>query len=477
MRFRQSWWPANLPAERHPAGLSGLARHALLLGIGLCASLAVQAEERLALVSIDGWGFERVESLRKNPAVQWWAELGPAMLIAFDSDSAPAFAWDALDGLQARDLAVHTLGCQGEDRSMERLPQVFAGGRVALVRMPRSFAPWPQRGSELLEPLRRNTVYQRLWTNDPRRGTAIADPLVQPLVDFVDGDRWFADVETLAAWNRSSCGTEVDLARDWIGAQFQSLGMDIETDSFTVPSGCGGPRQAQNIRALLPGSKNPDEWIVIGAHYDSRQPAISNPANTPGAEDNASGCAGVIEMARLLSRFRPGRSVLFTCYSGEEQGLFGSAAQVNLLNQSGDLARVQRMLNMDMIGYSAGPPLAVTVETRPFAAELLPAFGAAAEAYVPDLSLLLRQSACCSDHVPYLNAGVPAVLTIESDYAIYPHYHRTTDLPVHLSIPMGTAILRMNAAVLAAWTDASDLLFAGAFESETDSGFAVPAGD
>jgi len=123
------------------------------------------------------------------------------------------------------------------------------------------------------------------------------------------------------------------------------LNIDIETTRATI----------NNVLAWLPGQT--DEYVIVGAHYDhlgrgnfdSLAPSQIGQIH-PGADDNASGTAGVLELARLLApqRGQLKRSILFMNFSGEELGLLGSAAWVK--NPTRPLAKAVAMINMDMIG-------------------------------------------------------------------------------------------------------------------------------
>ena len=86
-------------------------------------------------------------------------------------------------------------------------------------------------------------------------------------------------------------------------------------------------------------------------------------------------------MARILTDHPPESTVLFVCYSGEEQYLYGSTAHVDELTASGDLSKVQGMLNMDMIGYTSDSDLDCLLETDPFAQSFLNLFADAAALY------------------------------------------------------------------------------------------------
>jgi hypothetical protein len=160
---------------------------------------------------------------------------------------------------------------------------------------------------------------------------------------------------------------------------------------------------ARNVLGLLRGTDpaHEQEVVVIGAHYDhlGREPdgAIMN-----GANDNASGVATVLEIARLwqAESFRPARSVLFATWDGEEQGLLGSRYYVEHPTQS--ITETIAMLNLDMVG--AGQTLQIDSE-GPVAAQLQ--VGAEAFGLTYTSTLLGR-----SDHVPFSGVGVPAAMLI-----------------------------------------------------------------
>ncbi|MEM7350827.1 MAG: M28 family peptidase [Acidobacteriota bacterium] len=297
-------------------------------------------------------------------------------------------------------------------------------------------------GHAQVQPLAGGMVLARQSVNRAVRGTTVFGPEAELAADTVDGARWFTDVETLAGWNRWTLGAQIDLARDWLVAQLGAMpGLSVSTQVFEVN---GTP--AENVIAVLPGSTRPDDWVLVGAHYDaiSQSPGSS----APGAEDNASGCAGVLELARVITAMPPEATVIFLCYSGEEQGLFGSVAHADELVSQGEDAKVDLMLNMDMIGYTGDADLDCLLETDPPFATVLDPFVDAAEAFTT-LRSVTSLNAFGSDHVPYLNRNMPALLTIENDWDSYSSYHRTSDLPQNITVDMGYQVLRMNAAVLA----------------------------
>lgn len=267
---------------------------------------------------------------------------------------------------------------------------------------------------------------------------------VQDMVDLVDGPRWHADVATLAQWNRHTLQPGNLLARDWLVAQFQALtGLAVSTPAFTYSS-----HTSYNVVAVLNGTVRPNDWYIVGGHFDSTSQAPSTAA--PGAEDNASGAAAVLEMARIFSENRPEATIIFVCYSGEEQGLYGSAAHAAQIAADGHQSKVKGVMIMDMIGFTADSDLDCLLETHSNFQNLLSEFSQAAQTYTT-LRIETSLNPFGSDHMPFINRGMPALLTIENDWNIYPHYHKTTDTISQVNLDMGREVIKMNVAVLASW--------------------------
>lgn len=406
------------------------------------------------LVDIRDFGPARLAALKADPALEWWLELGSEMLLRAPPAAIAGRAEVLTDfgDLALAEIWLEPRGCRHEaDQGALAAPMTVLAhaGRTAILRGPRRFAPLAAGAAGLLRaPLPNEVVAAEYFNHHERPAARAVDPEILPLVQAVDPARWLARTAQLASWNRSTFGSEIDLARDWIAAQMAAAGLAVTLQSHSFAA-LATTFETENVIGTLTGSALPNEWVIVGAHYDSRNENWASLSPTPGAEDNASGCAGVLEMADLLARFRPRRSVMFICYSGEEQGLYGSNYHAGQLQAAGQLAAVRLMLNMDMIGYTGDTDLDVLIETRPFAQALFADFAAAVVDYAPQLRMVTSTSACCSDHVPYLNRNVPAVLTIENDWNVYPHYHTTTDTPDRLSLAMGGGILQMNAAILA----------------------------
>ena len=137
--------------------------------------------------------------------------------------------------------------------------------------------------------------------------------------------------------SRDLDGAEHDLARDYIFSNFTSLGLTASLDPFTYGGGT-----YHNVVGVRTGTVRPEEIYIVGAHYDSR--------GGPGADDNASGVAGVLEAARVLSGYSFASTLVFVAFDREEQGLIGSYHYAQAASATGQ--NIRGMLSLDMIAYN-----------------------------------------------------------------------------------------------------------------------------
>lgn len=401
----------------------------------------------------------------------WWLELDDRLLVA-----APATAWtelvdgervlDDLGWIKPDDLALQARGCAIHPSAP--LPAIARAGRYTLVRAPATLLPYRLPEVSEWRPVVPNRSIAQDWRARGLidRAKRAANPDVQQRVDAVDRDRWFGVLSHLATYDRSSRRSGIANARDWLLGEFGNLGLQTSTYAFPMTGSVAVPQV--NVIGTLTGTSLPDEWIIVGAHYDSIQTNGASGAAAPGAEDNASGCAAVLEMAEVFTRFPPKRTMVFTCFSGEEQGLIGSTRWVeDALLPNGHLPKIKLALIMDMIGYSQNTQLDVLLETSSALSTVFPQFQNAVADYATELVPHTSTNPFGSDHMPFIEYDVPSLLVIEYDYDLYPGYHKTNDVPGTISnaLAMGGGVLKMNAAVLteAAGYDAN-AMFGDGFE-------------
>jgi len=227
-------------------------------------------------------------------------------------------------------------------------------------------------------------------------------------------------------------------AADYIANRFAALGLDVTLDPLPFPR--EDESVITNVIGTLEGLAPSDErqvWI-ISAHYDSI--ASSTPDWTPGdpapgADDNASGVAAVLEAARLLSRHRFYHTVRFIAFAGEEQGSYGSRHYASQARARGE--PIAGVLNLDMIGYETdgAPWFEIHAGLDPGSAFLANAVTRTVEAYGLDLlpQVWTAMAIGRSDHESFWEQGFPALLLIEDtelrgptqDWN--PYYHTVND--------------------------------------------------
>lgn len=184
------------------------------------------------------------------------------------------------------------------------------------------------------------------------------------MMNQVEADRLMLHIATLVNFHSRHVNSPVDSLDRGIGAAFnylyqQFLSIQAQNPNFTVfPNGHpftmpGASEQQRNVIAYLQGTETGAGIIVVGAHYDSRADNLDDSVGAaPGADDNGSGVAAVIELARILAP-RPQRStIIFALFAGEEQGNYGSTAFVQeyLLGSNNISPDYTYMINLDTIG-------------------------------------------------------------------------------------------------------------------------------
>ncbi|MBC7804929.1 MAG: M20/M25/M40 family metallo-hydrolase [Akkermansiaceae bacterium] len=192
------------------------------------------------------------------------------------------------------------------------------------------------------------------------------EPAVKTVVGRIDKSRLEAIVHGLAAFptrHTLSGANGVDAAATWLEGEFDKIAtesggrLQIVKQTWTEPAGnrIPAPAELTNVLATLPGTASPERVIVISGHYDSRVTDVLDAKSVaPGANDDASGVAVVLEVARAmaLSKVRFPATVIFAAVTGEEQGLYGSAYLAKSLKAQNK--NVIAMFTNDIVGNSRG---------------------------------------------------------------------------------------------------------------------------
>ncbi len=266
--------------------------------------------------------------------------------------------------------------------------------------------------------------------------------VIQIIVGEVNRDNLRSYVQSLQDFQtRYTTTSNCVLASQFLLNYFQTLGLDAWLQPFAF-----GSSSSQNVIAELKGTTSPKDIAIICAHYDStsNQPAIL----APGADDNASGTAAVMEAARILAKYPFDFTVRFIAFSAEEQGLYGSRAY-----STGALAESQRIIgviNLDMIAYADKMPEDLDVIVNSQSQWLA---GRAAFAAATYTGLAVRKSINASfvysDHAPFWDRGYPALCGIEDESIMNPYYHKTTDTISTLNFDFYESATKTSLATLA----------------------------
>lgn len=182
-----------------------------------------------------------------------------------------------------------------------------------------------------------------------------------------------------------------------------------------------------------------DEVLLVMGHIDSVG------ASYAGADDNASGTAVLLEMARVLKDYNSRKNIRFFITNGEELGLVGATHYVKQLVSENTISKISLAINMDMVGYNKNG--LVELETEPEHENLAKSFADLAARYTK-LKTKITLGAWGSDHVPFLKRNVPAILTIENWDTKTPCYHQECDKPETLNYEYAAEIGKLNVAAV-----------------------------
>ncbi|MEN8812738.1 MAG: M28 family peptidase [Candidatus Arcticimaribacter sp.] len=189
------------------------------------------------------------------------------------------------------------------------------------------------------------------------------------IIDGVSEERIKADITTLAGFGTRhtlsdtlSQSRGIGAARRWIFNEFQEIAKTCNgclevsyQKNYQEPDGrrIVKPVWINNVVAIQKGTKYPNRFIIMSGDIDSRISDSNNYTDdSPGANDNASGMAGTIEAARVLSKYTFENSIIYTGLAGEEQGLFGGAGLAKYAQEQG--WEIIGIMNNDMIGNIKG---------------------------------------------------------------------------------------------------------------------------
>ena len=319
---------------------------------------------------------------------------------------------------------------------------------------------------------------------------------IQALVDQVDSTRLKNDLLFLEGIRHRTTGaTHLAEVQNFIQSQFLENGLETSVQSFV-----NGSYTAKNIIGRLIGTEEEGEVYILDGHYDSV-------SNGPGADDNASAVAGVLEAVRIMAPYGFKKTIRFIGFDLEEAGLVGSGQYVQ--NGISPLENINGVLNYEMIGYYSDVPNSqstpvgfsllfpnayATLEANEFrgdfinivannaAKPLWDAYENAATTYVPSLNLIGIEAPAAwpiiasdlgrSDHAPFWLSGMPAIMLTDGANFRNPNYHTPDDTSDKLNFTFMHHVVQATIATLA---EVAGFEFAATWWTDTD--FTTPVNE
>ncbi len=289
------------------------------------------------------------------------------------------------------------------------------------------------------------------------------NPDLRALLDQVSNQNLVGYVQTLQGFNTRNTysvtdqeGLGVGAARRWIFNEFIRVGngrLLVEVDEFPVNQG-GVAYNQQNIIATLQGTGAHPGVIVIAAHYDSRSiDPLNGSSYAPGANDNGSGVAALLEAARVLSSREWNQTIMFIAFAAEEQNRLGSTHFVTDRLLQG--WRFDAMMSTDIVGGRVGIPQSIRLfspgpEGSP-PRQLARYMHFVGGLYLPQFPYELidaeDRNGRYSDHVSFLQAGIPAVRLTESQEDPN-RQHNSSDTAEWIDFNYLRQVTQLNIAVL-----------------------------
>lgn len=318
----------------------------------------------------------------------------------------------------------------------------------------------------------------------PTANSSDYDPYVAEMLSAANPHRWMGWIRALSGADpiQTTDGMEMILTRsslvmfepdakpsafDYLIEELGSLGFvegqDFQIHNYAYPYGDRYPeRNWKNIILSFPGD-DPDlknERVLFVAHMDSF--SDNEYVIAPGADDNASGTAGLLEAASILQHYRFERTIDLIWFSGEEKSRIGSTSFVE--DYADWLPNIVGVLNMDMFAFDGDGDRCFEVHagTLPGSQEIGNLIGSVIDVYDLDLTYDFLDDEFAytfSDHNPFWRKGVPGVLMMENSF-YHPgetcgksdrnyNYHRTTDTMRYINSDTGFSILQASIAAVA----------------------------
>ncbi len=310
-----------------------------------------------------------------------------------------------------------------------RVRLLLAGtGRLALTDEPAEVFPLPDKEVKI-------SYYPPAYDKTPQLSVAAMEDIEQ-LIALVRQDSLESYLLRFQAFDTRLTGTYPNYeARDWIAAKFDEFGYDsIVIDPF-IGSQLWNytPCQSYNVITYKVGNLYPERQIIIGGHFDAVP-------DCPGADDNASGTACVLEIARILKDIETNMTIILIAFDSEESWMWGSYHYCDAAVERND--DIVLMINPDMIAHENNDTRADLYYGPETAyASLWSQLASTHVGIIGDLS-----GSTASDHWPFQQAGYDVIFVQEKNFST--HYHLPSDSSVYLNFDYMTRMVKATLATL-----------------------------
>jgi hypothetical protein len=283
------------------------------------------------------------------------------------------------------------------------------------------------------------------------------DSLITEFIGYISEDSIQSYIQSLEDFGTRFClaGNRRDVSQ-WILDKFISFGYtQVRLDSFQLtlewPWGSGIFHETwqYNVECILTGHTNPDQIYILGAHHDAIVYPNGDPlVFAPGADDNASGVAAALEIARIFREhdYMPESTIRFVTFAAEELGLHGAYSYAQRAFVAGD--DIQLMINNDMISHSTSQPddWSIEIQYYPNAQDATNLANQVINEYTMLTAVENNDAIQYSDSWPFYVYGFPAVFFIEEQFT--PFYHTIDDLVASINKAYAAEVTKISLAML-----------------------------
>lgn len=258
------------------------------------------------------------------------------------------------------------------------------------------------------------------------------DIRIRQLMEQVSKDSLEATIDRMQSFHTRRWDSQmVYKVQDWLYGTYAAMGFDsVFLHDFEFVYHDTLRQTSDNVIAIKKGTLYPDEYVVCGAHYDSynNSPGHTDSLRAPGADDNASGVAGVMEIARLLKPCTFERSIVYCSWAAEEVGLKGSEAFAK--DCAARLVDIVGYFNLDMIGYlEEGSDIHVHLLYTTQDSTIANYVYNLSHVYFPEMPIHQNWlPGGDSDYSSFNRSGYAAVHTFEDTHHSSPFIHTTSDV-------------------------------------------------